>query len=284
LEKIELLSFAKINLCLYVLGKRADGYHNILSVMQAIDLADKIELTKSSSGIKIECENPQIPCGKENLAYLAAETLFENYGIRGGVKIKIDKKIPIASGLGGGSGNAAAVLKGLNRLYEVGLTDKDLTTLGAKIGSDVPFFFSKGQALVRGRGEIIQDIDLYSDYWLVLVKPSLEIRAAWAYQALKIGLTTKPAEVNLKICRDKPGFFEEVSSWKNDLELGVFEEYPIIRSIKQGLISLGAVRASMSGSGPTVYGLFATESKAEEVKAETLKGDWQIYTTRPTPL
>ena len=284
MEKIETLSFAKINLCLYVLSKRPDEYHNILSVIQAIDLADNIELAKTSSNIEIECENPKIPCNKDNLAYSAAEIFFENCKIKGGVKIKIDKKIPVASGLGGGSSNAATVLKSLNQLYQTNLSNQDLSRLGAKIGSDVPFFFSKGQALVKGRGEIVQDVDLYDDYWLILVKPNFEIRTVWAYQSLKIGLTTKPAEVNLKIYREKLSFFEAISSWENDLELAVFKEYPIIRDIKQSLINRGAIKASMSGSGPTVYGLFETQSKAEEVKAEKLKGDWQIYMTRPTPL
>ena len=284
MEKINLLSFAKINLCLYVLGKREDGFHEIRSVIQTIDLADKLELMKIPSGIEIECENPEVPCGKDNLAYLAANVFFENCKIDGGVKIKMDKKIPVASGLGGGSSNAACVLKGLNQLYETNLSNQKLSQWGAKIGSDIPFFFSKGQALVKGRGEIVQDVEFFNDYWIVLIKPKIGISTAWAYSALKIGLTTKHLEVNLNIYKEKSSFFDAISSWENHLELAVFEEYPIIKNIKQTLINCGAIRVSMSGSGPTVYGLFNTESKAEEVKAKIGKGDWQIYLMRPTPL
>jgi 4-diphosphocytidyl-2-C-methyl-D-erythritol kinase len=284
LERISLFSFAKINLCLYVLGKRKDGYHQIVSVMQAIDLADKLELFKLPSGIKIECNNPDIPCDKGNLAYLAADAFFKKCKIKGGVGIKLDKKIPIASGLGGGSSNAASVLKGLNQLYKTNLSEQELSSLGAKIGSDVPFFFSKGQALVKGRGEIVQNIDIFDKYWLVLVKPNFEISTSWAYKALKIGLTTKPIEINLKVCKEKLSFFSAISSWENHLEMVVFKEYPIIKNIKQTLINLGTAKASMSGSGPTVYGLLENKSLAEEVKAKIGKGDWQIYMTRPTPL
>lgn len=284
MEKINLLSFAKINLCLYVLGKREDGFHEISSVIQTIDLADKLELMKIPFGIEIECKNPEVPGGKDNLVYLAANTFFENCKIDGGVKIKMDKKIPVASGLGGGSSNAACVLKGLNQLYETNLSNQKLSQWGAKVGSDVPFFFSKGQALVKGRGEIVQNVDIFDKYWLVLVKPKIRISTAWAYSVLKIGLTTKLSEVNLNIYKEKSSFFGAISSWENHLELVVFEKYPIIKNIKQALINLGAVKASMSGSGPTVYGLFDAESKAEEVKAKIGKGDWQIYLMRPTPL
>lgn len=326
MERLSLLSFAKINLCLYVLGKRKDGYHQIVSVIQAIDLADKLELTKTASGIKIECDNTNLPSDRRNLAYQAASAFFNKSKIKGGVRLKLYKKIPLASGLGGGSSNAAFVLKGLNQLYQTDLSKKELSSLGAKIGSDVPFFFSEGQALVKRRGEIVQNIDIFDKYWLVLVKPNFEISTARAYEALKrvsekpyrggragcptyeesitcnhvgrapspakqafqkslkIGLTTKPREINLKTCREKLSFFSAISSWENHLEMVALKKYPIIKNIKQTLINLGAIKASMSGSGPTVYGLFETESQAEEVKEKIGKGDWQIYLTRPTPL
>ncbi|MCJ7508168.1 MAG: 4-(cytidine 5'-diphospho)-2-C-methyl-D-erythritol kinase [candidate division Zixibacteria bacterium] len=284
MERVSLLSFAKINLCLYVLGKRKDGYHQIVSVIQAIDLADKLELTKTASDIKIECDNANLPSDRRNLAYQAASAFFKKSKIKGGVKLKLYKKIPLASGLGGGSSNAAFVLEGLNQLYQTDLSKEELSFLGAKIGSDVPFFFSEGQALVKGRGEIVQNIDIFDKYWLVLIKPNFEISTVQAYKALKIGLTTKPGEVNLKICREKLSFFSAISSWENHLEMVVLKEYPIIKNIKETLINSGAVKASMSGSGPTVYGLFETESQAEEVKDKIGKGDWQTYLTRPTPL
>jgi 4-diphosphocytidyl-2-C-methyl-D-erythritol kinase len=284
LERISSLSFAKINLCLYVLSKRKDGYHQIVSVMQAIDLADKLELIKTASGIKIECDSSGLPSDRRNLAYQAALVFLKKTKIKGGVKIKLYKKIPLASGLGGGSSNAAFVLKGLNQLYQTDLSEEELSFLGAKIGSDVPFFFSEGQALVKGRGEIVQNIDIFDKYWLVLVKPNFEVSTARIYKALKIGLTTKPKEFNLKIRREKLSFFRAISSWENHLEMVVLKEYPIIKNIKETLTNLGAIKASMSGSGPTVYGLFETESQAEEVKNKIGKGDWQIYLTRPTPL
>ncbi len=284
LDKISLLSFAKINLCLYVLGKRKDGFHDIISVMQAIDLADQLQLTKISSGIEIDCDHPAVPSGRTNLAYLAAKAFFEKCKMKSGVRIKINKKIPPAGGLGGGSSNAAYVLKGLNELYQTGLSREELSEIGKEIGSDVPFFFSFGQALIKGRGEKVSHIDMFDDYWLVLVNPGFEISTVSAYGALKMGLTTGKIEVNLKICREKLSFFDAVSSWENHLEVAVCRNYPIIRKVKQTLINLGAIKSSMSGSGPTVYGLFETQSKAEEVRAKLFKGDWQIELIRPTPL
>lgn len=284
MDKITLLSFAKINLCLYVLGKRKDGFHDIVSVIQAIDLADEMELAKISCGIEIDCDHPGVPSGRTNLAYLAARAFFDKCNLKSGVRIKISKKVLPASGLGGGSSNAAYALKGLNQLYEAGLSREELVELGAKIGSDIPFFFCGGQALAKGRGERVGDIKIFDDYWLVLVNPGLKIRTPWAYRALKMGLTSGGIGVNLRFCRERHSFFSAISSWENHLEVAVCRKYPIIRNIKETLINLGAIKASMSGSGPTVYGLFETQSFAEEVKAKISKGDWQIELTRPTPL
>jgi 4-diphosphocytidyl-2-C-methyl-D-erythritol kinase len=283
LEKLSLKSYAKINLCLYVLKKREDGYHEIFSVMQAIDLFDRLTLHKTEKGIIIECDHPDVPKDEKNLAYQAADLLFKERNFKGGVRIDIEKKIPVSAGLGGGSSNAAFTLKGINQLFDLKLSFQKLHSLASRIGSDVPFFLYSGQAIARGRGEKILPIRLFRDYWLVLVCPNFKISTERVYGDVKIDLTEDKSFINLQNCDNKDGFFETLRQFNNDLEKVVLNRYAMISRIKETLKKFGAIKSSMSGSGPTVYGVFEKKSQAEEVTKRLSEGDWQVFLTQPIP-
>jgi 4-diphosphocytidyl-2-C-methyl-D-erythritol kinase len=283
LDKLVVKSPAKINLFLEILRKREDGYHQIRSLMQAVDLCDELNLEKREKGVKISCDHPDCPADQTNLAFQAAGLLLEEKKINAGVSIKIKKRIPISAGLGGGSSNAAAALKGVNLLFEPTLPDKRLHHLASRIGSDVPFFLYSGQALVEGRGEKVKSCTLFKDYWLVLACPNVKVSTRWAYRNVKISLTKRRKGLNFENLEDRLGFFEALPHFENDLEEVVSRNYPVIGRIKNNLENSGAVKSSMSGSGPTVYGVFDQKPQAEEVTRKLLRGDWQVFLTQPIP-
>jgi 4-diphosphocytidyl-2-C-methyl-D-erythritol kinase len=281
LESLTLKSYAKINLCLDVLKKREDGYHEIFSVMQAINLFDKLTLHKTERDMVIRCDHPDVPEDENNLAYRAADLLFKERNLKGGVRIDIEKKIPVSAGLAGGSSNAAFTLKGINQLFGLELSFKKLCSLASRIGSDVPFFLHSGQGVARGRGEQIVPIGLYRDYWLVLICPNLMISTRMVYQEVKIDLTKGQSCINLKVCDNKNGFLKSLRQFDNDLEKVVIHRHAAIGQIKKELENSGAIKSSMSGSGPTVYGIFEKKPQAEEVARKLTRGDWQIFLARP---
>ena len=281
MESLTLKSYAKINLCLYVLKEREDGYHEIFSVMQAIDLYDRLTLHKTPKDIVIQCDHPDVPKDENNLAYQAADLLFKERALKGGVRIDIEKQISVSAGLGGGSSNAAFTLKGMNQLFNLNLSFQKLHSMASRIGSDVPFFLYSGQAIAKGRGEKIVPIKLYRDYWLVLICPNLMIPTGKVYQNVKIDLTAGRLFINLSFCDNKDVFFKSLRQFDNDLEKVVVNRYAIISQIKKTLENSGAIKSSMSGSGPTVYGLFEKKPQAEEVAKELSRGDWQTFLTRP---
>ncbi|MCK4223917.1 MAG: 4-(cytidine 5'-diphospho)-2-C-methyl-D-erythritol kinase [candidate division Zixibacteria bacterium] len=289
MDRLILKSPAKINLFLEVLRKREDGYHEIVSLIQAVNLCDELILRKRKNGVVVACDHPDCPADESNLAFKAASLLLAEEKINEGVSIRIRKKIPLSAGLGGGSSNAAATLKGINRLYQLQLPDKKLHALASRIGSDVPFFLYSGQALIKGRGEKIVPINMYGDYWLVLVCPHIEVSTKWAYQNVKISLTKERKELNLKSLDNGFVFFKALRSFRNDLEEVVSKRHPVIQKIKEILKNSGALKSSMSGSGPTVYGVFDRKPQAEEVAKKLLRGDWfaesrgQIFLTQPIP-
>ena len=281
MQSLTLKSYAKINLCLYVLKKREDGYHEIFSMMQAIDLCDQLTLHKIQKDIVIRSEHSDVPKDENNLAYQAADLLFKERNLKGGVRIDIEKQIPVSAGLGGGSSNAAFTLKGINQLFDLKLSNQKLHLIGSRIGSDVPFFLYSGQAMVKGRGEKIVPIRLYRDYWLVLVCPNLMISTEGVYQNVKIDLTAGKSFINLNSCDNKDGFFKSLRQFDNDLEKVAISRYAVISQIKKTLENSGAIKSSMSGSGPAVYGLFEKKPQAEEVARKLTRGDWQIFLTQP---
>lgn len=262
------LSPAKVNLFLKVLRKREDGYHDILSLMQPISLYDEIVVEmEDGNSIFVSCDNTNVPCDRTNLAYRAAETFFKAAGISKRLSIKIKKNVPVAAGLGGGSSNAATVLKALNEITSTGLPPEKLMEMAAGLGSDVPFFIAGKSCIASGRGEILEPVEILR-FWYILINPGFPVSTQMAYQNLD--LTKNQENININILKVKAsccgGGLEDTQILHgiliNDLEDVTIRKHPEIKEIKQSLIDSGAVGALMSGSGPTVFGVFRDEDKA----------------------
>lgn len=257
---------AKINLSLDVLYKRPDGYHEVEMIMTTIDLADRIELTTlPRDEIRIQSLNRYVPNDRRNLAYQAANLMKEKFDIKKGVLIVIDKVIPVAAGLAGGSSDAAATLRGLNKLWNLGLTLEELAELGAEIGSDVPFCVYGGTALAKGRGEKITELPPPPPCWVVLAKPDIGVSTADIYSRLDVGMITHPdtkAMMQAIINQDYEGICKNAG---NVLEEVTLKLYPQVASIKEHMLRFGADAALMSGSGPTVYALVRHDSRMQRI-------------------
>jgi 4-diphosphocytidyl-2-C-methyl-D-erythritol kinase len=259
-KALRLKSPAKVNLRLEILKRREDGYHELRTVLQKINLCDTLSVSlEKGRGISITTDHPGLPSGKKNLVYQAVQMILNKSGYKGGVHIDIRKEIPLGAGLGGGSSNAAATLKALNQLLEIGLPLKECMKMGVDIGADVPFFLSEGAAVATGIGERLKKIEL-PDLWYVLVNPNFEVSTRWAYQ--NFVLTKRHFHFNLQGFVKTP---EEISRllW-NDLERVVSHKYPQIEAMKKMLVSAGALGALMTGSGPTVFGFFSVRREAEK--------------------
>ena len=262
---IEYPSYSKVNIGLKVLNKRSDGYHNIYTVFQELNFGDTIKIEKKSNDCAIELNIDWIPTGESNICYQAYEALKIEYPDLGGVSINISKKVPIGSGLGGGSANAAAVLKGINDLYCNNLSDIELEKIGSRIGADVAFFIKGGTQLGEGIGDKLTSLKRCVKGTYLLVIPDINISSSWAYSKLKNKLNS-----NLIIPSFDSFFSEENSSLKifeNDFERIVVPAYPEIGAIKHKLYELGAKFASLSGSGSTVYGIFDKDASALEAES-----------------
>ncbi|MDQ0856815.1 4-diphosphocytidyl-2-C-methyl-D-erythritol kinase [Bacillus sp. V2I10] len=257
---------AKINLSLDVLHKRTDGFHEVKMIMTTIDLADRVELVElASDEIKIISHNRFVPDDQRNLAYQAALILKKQYGVKKGVSIAITKVIPVAAGLAGGSSDAAATLRGLNRLWKLGLSLDELAELGAEIGSDVSFCVYGGTALATGRGEKIQHIDTPPHCWVVLAKPTIGVSTADVYRNLNLSAVAHP-DVEGMIEGIKNQDFDQICSLLgNVLEDVTMKMYPEVANIKDQIKRFGADAVLMSGSGPTVFGLVRYESRLHRV-------------------
>ena len=259
---------AKINLFLEALNKRPDGYHNIETVFQSIDLHDVITLReKASEGVEIKCDAPRVPLDSSNLVYRAAELLSAESGERRGVEIDIMKRIPVGAGLAGGSTDAAATLAGLNELWELGYSVDDLLSLGSKLGADVPFCIMGGTALGRGRGDELTRLEPFSGAPVVIANPGFQVSTAWAYGSLgNLGLTIEKKSATILVGkiqqRDAANIGKELF---NIFESVVAEKYPPIREIKEEFMRAGALGALMSGSGPTVFALASDGLSAQHI-------------------
>lgn len=262
------LSPAKVNLVLHVLRKREDGYHDIASLMQKISLSDEMTFSLGGDRIIVSCPGSGLPENENNIVYKAAEALFSSTGYRsGGVEITITKRIPVAAGLGGGSSNAATSLVTLNEMIGAGLTDDELMDIGARIGADVPFFIQPGGACwAFGIGEKLQSLEDLPAMWFVLVNPRFEVSTKKVYESLKMGLTNEVIKYNIPRLRKVP---QVVRALSNDLENVTVNLHPVIAEIKDILVTYGALGSLMSGSGPTVFGIFHNEENARKAK-ETL--------------
>ncbi|WP_243388461.1 4-(cytidine 5'-diphospho)-2-C-methyl-D-erythritol kinase [Bacillus kexueae] len=257
---------AKINLSLDVLHKRQDGYHEVKMVMTTIDLADRIELKLlDEDRITIVSHNRFVPDDHRNLAYKAALLLKKRFGIKQGVAITISKSIPVAAGLAGGSSDAAATLRGLNKLWNLGLTLDELAVLGAEIGSDVSFCVYGGTAIATGRGEKIEHIEAPPHCWVVLAKPEIGVSTADVYQNLKIDQIKHPDVEGMVQAIKSQDYGSICHKLGNVLESVTMKMHPEVAMIKEQMQKFGADAVLMSGSGPTVYGLVQYESRLHRV-------------------
>jgi 4-diphosphocytidyl-2-C-methyl-D-erythritol kinase len=282
-DTLYLESPAKVNLRLEILKKRKDGYHELKTILQKISLHDQLRFSlKKEKGIFINSTNPGLPIGKGNLIYQAVQSIIEKSDYRGGVDIQIEKKIPLGAGLGGGSSNAAATLMALNQLLRMGLSRKELKGIGLGIGTDVPFFLFKGTAIGSGIGERLKKIEL-PNLWYILIYPNFEVSTKWAYQ--NYILTKRRFHINLNKLLKNPEGISRIL-W-NDLEEVVSKRYPEIGIMKNMLCSVGALGALMTGSGPTVFGIFSEERGASEaykrVKRMVKVKGWKVIKAYSIP-
>jgi 4-diphosphocytidyl-2-C-methyl-D-erythritol kinase len=261
---ISLEAHAKINLSLDVLGKREDGYHTLQMIMQTIQLHDTITVHEIPAGVEIMCEAPYVPNNSSNIAYKAAEAMLQRYGLKAGVKVEVIKRIPVAAGLAGGSTDAAAVLKGINSLFELGIDQAGLMQLGKEIGADVPYCIMGGTALAEGIGERITPLAAAGNIPVVLVKPRVGVSTAWVYKNFKLEkVRERPVTQMLVSALESGDTGTLAANMKNVLESVTLERYPVINTIKKELVRLGALGSMMSGSGPTVFGIFNDAEKAQ---------------------
>lgn len=278
MNRIKLQAPAKINYLLEVLRKRPDNYHDLRMVMQRIALSDEIEISLSDTpGIRVYCDHADVPDGPANIAWRAADALLAMTSNSAGIDIFIVKKIPMAAGLGGGSSDAATVLMGLNDLLNLKLTDEELMSVGVKLGADVPFFIFKKTALAEGIGDRLSAVDGLPPVWLVLVNPNIHVSTAWVYKNLQL---TKKVDAD-KLLKFSDRVEDVCSLLFNDLESVTIGRFPVIREIKDALLANGAQGVLMSGSGPTVFGVFADEQLASVCQREISRNsEWYSLVTR----
>jgi len=261
-RSVRLPAFAKINLCLHVLGRRPDGYHELRTIFQAISLHDTLELSLSDSpGITLETNDSALPLGRENLVYRALEAIGGEIGFRGGVHARLEKRIPVARGLGGGSSDAAAALIGMLRLTKKRVPLERLMEIGASLGADVPFFLFGGRALATNRGDEIYPLtDAPKRSILVISPQGIGVSTKDAYQWVSEELTNRPKPPNIwgfcALCWSRPG------SVSNDFEGAVFSRHPRLGEIRAGLLKRGAADAALAGSGSAVFGVFRNPAQA----------------------
>jgi len=302
-----LLAAAKINLYLEIIGDRPDGFHELVMVMQSVDLADRVTVRSlSSETIRIRCDHPEVPTDESNLAYGAAALVvaeFPNIMAKyGGVEITLEKHIPVGAGLAGGSANAAAVLVGLDLLWDLGLTQMELQTLGAQLGSDVPFSLAGGTAIATGRGEQLDFLYGLDNLWVVLAKyRELSVSTPWAYQAYRQQFShtyiSDEASRQARQARVRSGAMVTAlgrqdgnqigQALHNDLEKVVLPAHAPVSQLRQVMAEVGGLGTMMSGSGPTVFTLATTQEEAEALKqqvaARMADTDLELWVARFTP-
>ena len=278
---MKIKAYGKVNISLDVVGKREDGYHLLSMIMQNIDLYDEIEVEKQECGIILECNKSYVPVDNRNLAYKAAEIFKERYDIVDGVKINIEKNIPVSAGLAGGSTDAAAVLKVMNKLFNVNATEEELMELGLKLGADIPYCIHGGTALCEGIGEIITPIKPFRDKIVVLVKPAFGVSTKEVYKNFnleKVKQHPKTAEIINAIENDDLNFV--ASNMKNLLENVTLRKHKILIKIKEEMNACGAINSMMSGSGPTVFAFFDEMLKAQRCFEKMKKKYSDVFITR----
>lgn len=264
MDELELKALGKINLGLDVLGRRENGYHDVRMVMQTVYLYDQIVMTKTKApGVRLETNLFFLPTDQSNLAYKAAQMLIDEFGITNGVHIALNKRIPVSAGMAGGSSNAAAVLYGMNRMFDLGLTEKDLMERGVKLGADVPYCVMRGTVLAEGIGEILTPLPSCPKCYVLLAKPPISVSTKLVYERLDAKeITEHPNIEGILQGLTMENIHRVAANMGNVLEQVTIPQYPIIEEIKNVMRRNGALNAMMSGSGPTVFGLFEDRQEA----------------------
>lgn len=265
---------AKINLVLDVLNKREDGYHNVKMVMQSLELCDVVTVEKTDGGITISSDSGVVPCDDTNIAYKAAKIMLDKANSGMGVHIDIQKNIPVAAGLAGGSTDGAAVLVALNEMLDLNFSTEQLMELGGKFGADVPYCVIKGTALAEDTGVKLTKIEPYGNHTVLLVKPDISVSTPWVYKNLDLKNVSHPDVDAFIECIKSQNYVKSYEHMGNVLESVTVKEYPVIDEIKNKMMDLGASVSLMSGSGPTVFGIFENEQKAIDA-AQVFKKDFK---------
>lgn len=283
MKELKLKAMAKINLGLDVLRKREDGYHDLRMIMQTIRLYDRIHLTVTETpGIRVKTNLSFLPVNEDNLVYRAAKLLMEEFDIKKGLFINLEKHIPVAAGLAGGSSDAAAVLVGVNRIFKLGLSQEDLMERGVKLGADVPYCIMRGTALAEGIGEKLTALPAMPPCHVLIAKPKIHVSTKFVYGNLKANELQEHPNIDAQLEALKKGdLYELTAHMGNVLETVTIPAYPVIEEIKTEMKQMGAVNAMMSGSGPTVFGIFDDKAKARKAYEKLKKGSIakQVYLT-----
>ena len=282
---MRLQAFAKINLGLDVLGKREDGYHEVRMIMQTIRMYDQLDMRKSvEPGIHLTTNKKYIPVDENNLVWRAAKLMMDTCGIIEGVSIHLHKVIPVAAGMAGGSSDAAATLVGMNRLFHCGLSKEKLMELGVQIGADVPYCVLRGTALAEGIGEKLTVLPPIPDCWILIGKPGISVSTKYVYTTLDLNTDTVHPDIDgMKKALEDGNLYGITERMGNVLQDVTIPAYPEVERIKEQMKTLGAVNAMMSGSGPTVFGIFDNEEKAQEAcqKLRESGSCQQVFLTVP---
>jgi len=275
---------AKINLFLKILGKRPDGYHDIYSLVQAVDLYDTLTISEINKGTELIGATADVPLDSSNIIWKATELLRRQTGFTQGIQVNLTKRIPVGAGLGGGSSDAAATLKGVTQLLDLNLSRQQLQQLGATLGSDVPFFFSTGSALISGRGEMVEEVKIASDYAVLLVVPDFAISTAEAYSKVKIALTTSSTKPTFDWEKTNAELLPLLDQMGNDFEGLVTDGHPAVASCMQFLREAGARVVALSGSGSAFFGLFDRAPDPSLVTMISGRFGWQVLSLCPVRL
>jgi 4-diphosphocytidyl-2-C-methyl-D-erythritol kinase len=282
LKQLRLNAYAKINLTLDVLGDRPDGYHDIETVLHTVELHDTIILRENGDGITLRCASPAVPAETQNIVHRAAHLLRETFQIPRGIEIELTKRIPVASGLGGGSSDAAVTLLGLAQMWKLRVDNRQLMELGGKIGSDVPFFLIGGAALALGRGERVRMLPPLPTTWVVIARPTLEVTSEWAYKALDHGSVRKrpntPGVVRALEGEDPRGVGQLLC---NVFEEIVIAHHPVVGTIRERMVGHRPLGVALSGTGPALFAMTANEAAAREMAAGVEQmADVEVFVTR----
>ena len=284
MNRIQMKALAKVNLGLDVIRRREDGYHEVKMIMQTVRLYDRIILEKTQQGISMETNLSFLPVNEQNIAYRAAKMLMDEFHIQGGLHIKIDKHIPVAAGMAGGSTDGAAVLYGVNKIFKLGLTKRQLMERGVKLGADVPYCIMRGTVLSEGIGEILTPVSSLPDCHILIAKPPVSVSTKHVYENLKLDKIEKHPDIDGMVEALRMEELHGVTQrMENVLETVTIPEHPEIQQIKDLMIKEGALNALMSGSGPTVFGIFDDREKGMRARDLLRKSSLarQTYLVRP---